>query len=134
MNRSVIATIALLTLGACARRGSVEQRLIGTWEMPASTILYDRNTPDAVFPIVSKEVVEITFTADHKEVWRASRGGPVGATARWHLEGDDLVSVLESDSEAGPRGTMRREKIKKVTAEELIFTDGTSEGRWTRVR
>ena len=133
MNGSLIVSIAVLALGPCSRTPSMEERLIGTWETPKSTIIYDRNTPDATFPITSKEFVEISFTADHKEVWR-SRGGPVETMARWHLEGDDLVFTLETQSESGPPGTTKREKIKKITAEELVFIDGTTEGRWRRVR
>jgi hypothetical protein len=111
----------------------MEERLIGTWEMPASTIIYDIRTPNAPFPIKSKEVVKITFTSDHKEVWR-SGDGPIETVARWHLEGNDLVFTLETQTEAGPPGTTKRERIKTITLDELIFTDGTTEGRWTRVR
>lgn len=133
MNGSLIATIALVAVGACSRTSSIEERLIGTWEMPASTIIYDANTPNAPFPIKSKEVVEITFTPDHKEVWR-TRGGPIDTVARWHLEGNDLVFTLETQTDVGPPGTTKRETIKKITSDELVFTDGTNEGRWTRVK
>lgn len=110
----------------------MEERLIGTWEMPASTIIYDANTPNAPFPIKSKDMVQITFTPDHKEVWRVRGADEV--VAKWHLEGDDLVFTLETQAEAGPPGTTQRQKIKRITAEELVFIEGATEGRWTRVR
>lgn len=110
----------------------MEERLIGTWEKPASTILYDARTPNAPFPINSKDMVQVAFTPDHKEVWR--RRGADEAVAKWHLEGDDLVFTLETQAEVGPPGTTKREKIKRITADELVFIEGTTESRWTRVK
>ena len=124
--------MSLLALTACSRAPSMEERLIGTWEMPEVTITYDASTPNAPSPRKSKEVVQIIFTPDHKEIWR-SRGSDE-VSAKWRLEGDDLVLTLETQTEAGPPGTTRREKIKRITSEELVFTDGTTEGRWTRVK
>jgi hypothetical protein len=80
---------------------------------------------------MSKEMMQIIFTPDHKEVWRY-RDGPDKVVAKWHLEGDDLVFILETQSEAGPPGTTSREKIKKITSEELVITDGTTDGQWKR--
>lgn len=133
MRAAAISAVALLVIAACSRSSSTEKLLIGSWETPSSTIVYDANTPDAPFPIESKETVQITFTTDHKEVWRVG-GGPVETVATWHVEGDYLVFTLETQSESGPAGTVKRERIKKITADELVFTDGTVEGRWRRVR
>ena len=132
MNGSLIVTMSLLALTACSRTPSMEERLIGTWEMPASTVIYDASTPNGPFPIKSKDMVQVTFTPDHKEVWRLRGADEV--VAKWHLEGDDLVFTLETQAEAGPPGTTQRQKIKRITAEELVFTDGTTEGQWTRVK
>jgi hypothetical protein len=108
------AAIGALALGGCQSPSVIEKRLIGTWLGETSRI-------------------ELTFTADHKESWRDRRGK--GQTiARWHLEGHDIVYTLESPGEEAPAGTTRRERIKKITSEEVIFTDGRSEGRWTRIR
>jgi hypothetical protein len=133
MNGPRVVAIMFLAVASCSRSPSTEERLIGTWEAPASTTLYDARTPNAPFPITSKEMVQIIFTPDHKEVWRYG-GDRDDVVAKWHLEGDDLVFVLETQSEAGPPGTTKREKIKKITSEELVFTDGTTDGIWKRAR
>jgi hypothetical protein len=41
---------------------------------------------------------------------------------------------LETASFWGPAGITRRETIKKLTADELVFTNGEIDGLWTRVR
>ena len=83
--------------------------------------------------ITSKEVMQITFTPDHKEFW-SHRGQLPHATARWHLEGDDLVFTFISQPKDMHLRGRRREKIVRVTATELVFTNGTDEGRWKRAR
>jgi hypothetical protein len=114
-----MAGIAALVFDGCQSPSSIEQRLIGTWA---------GSTPGR-----NGDVIEITMTGDHKESWRY-RGAKLQTTARWHVEGNDIVYTLESAGESAPAGTTRRERIKKITSDEVVFTDGTDEGRWTRVR
>jgi len=84
-------------------------------------------------PPLASQFMEIIFTADHKQTWRY-RGGEAQAVARWRVEGNDLVFTMETESFFGPPGTTKRERITKITSDELIFSDGSNEGRWTRVR
>jgi hypothetical protein len=120
-----------LPLGGCHSQACIEKLLIGTWESPALTIVYDAATPDAPFPI-EKGCTAIIFTEDHKEMWREN-GGEVQAVRRWRLEGNDLVTT-EIETSSGAPGIATREKIIRLSSDELVFSDGTSEGRWKRVR
>jgi hypothetical protein len=132
MKLLVVVVGASLVTSGCAQNASLEKRLIGTWAGPA-LYCYAPDRSHTLIPL-SKEVMEITFTDDHRETWRY-RGKPPDTVALWHLEGNDLVFKIISK----PKGTSlptnpQRERIVKVTAKEAIFTDGTTEGRWTRVR
>jgi hypothetical protein len=132
MKATFIVTIALLSVGGCQKNSTFEDRLIGTWAAPALTIIYDRDPP-ATPPPLASEYMEITFTPEHKEIWRY-RHAEGRAVARWHLEGDDLVFTTETESFWGPPGITKRETIKRITPDELVFIGGNVEGRWTRVR
>jgi hypothetical protein len=77
--------------------------------------------------------MRITFTSDHKEIWEPSNSN-VRRVARWHLEGDDLVFTTETEGFYGRAGTTRRERITKISSDELVFTEGDAVGRWKRVR
>ena len=129
---TLVAIITLLATAACHKQTSVESRLIGTWSSPALTIVYEREPSNPPPPLAS-QFMEITFTPDHKQTWRY-RGGAVEAVARWRVEGNDVVTTMETKSFFGGPGIMKREKITKITSDELVFSDGTNEGRWTRVR
>jgi len=132
MKHPFVATVAMFAMTACHKRASLESRLIGTWASPAMEIIYESD-PRATPPPLASDFVEITFTPDHKEVWRY-RKAEATAAATWRLEGNDLVFTMETEGFYGPPGTTRREKIKSITSDELVFIDGTVEGRWTRVR
>ncbi len=77
--------------------------------------------------------MEVTFTSDHEERWR-SLGGEGEATARWHLEGNELVFTMTTKSFWGPPGITKRERIEKLTADELIVGDATMAGVWARIK
>jgi hypothetical protein len=130
MKSALACGAVILALTGCHPPSVTEQRLIGTWRI-AAAIKHHRDRPDELIEMTPD--MEITLTADHKEVWR---GLDVErqAVARWHLEGNDLVFTMETEGFYGPPGTTRREKITKISADELVFSDGTNGGRWTRVR
>jgi hypothetical protein len=132
MKTALIGAITILALDGCQSPRSIEQRLIGTWAGSTFRFLPGRNRTTGYRNMVD-DTIEISFTADHKETWRY-RGTKRHALARWHLDGSDLVFTLESQGEDAPAGTTRREKIKRVTSDQLVFTDGGHDTVWTRVR
>ena len=132
MKTALIGAITIIALGGCQSPRSIEQRLIGTWAGSTFRFLPGRNRTTGYRNMVN-DIIEISFTADHKETWRY-RGTKRHALARWHLDGSDLVFTLESQGEDTPAGTTRREKIKRVTSDQLVFTDGGHDTVWTRVR
>src|ERR1700719_107916 len=132
MKTALIGAITILVLGGCQSPRPIDQRLIGTWAWSTFRFLPGRNRTTGYRNMVG-DIIEISFTADHKETWRY-RGTKGHTLARWHLEGRDLVFTLESPLEDVPIGTTRRERIKKVTSDTLVFTDGNHDTVWTRVR
>src|ERR1700719_2655633 len=128
MKTALIAAITILVLGGCQSPRSIEQRLIGTWAGSTFRFLPGRNRTTGYRNMVD-DIIEISFTADHKETWRY-RGTKRHALARWNLDGSDLVFTLESQGEDAPAGTTRREKIKRVTSDQLVFTDGGQDTVW----
>ncbi len=127
MLKAVISLIALVCAG-CHRPTSKEKLLIGTWSSPLTEEIVN-----GTLQSVGSDVMEVTFRADHKEFWRVP-GQDEHAAARWHLEGDYLVFTMETKSFVGPPGITRRERITKLTSDELVFREGSIEGRWKRVR
>src|SRR2546423_10341316 len=129
MKRSLALTAAVI-LSSCATLPPSDQRLIGTWQFSAA-IPHHKNGSDT--RIAMEPTMEITFTADHKEIWR-DRSTEKTATARWHLEGPDLGFTTVTRSFWGSPGITRRERIVKLTPDELIVGDATMSGVWRRVR
>ena len=129
MKTGLIGAVAILMFGGCRSPGPVEHRLIGTWESPA---LYWVGNNASVHPL-SHRVMEVTFTPDKKELWRY-RGEKAQTVGRWHLDGSDLVFTLESPGGDAPAGTTRRERIKSITWDKLVFTDGDHDSVWTRIQ
>jgi hypothetical protein len=135
MKSTLIASFGILALTGCQSPASIEQRLIGTWAASTFRIAAGRHAarkPPSVDDLVY-DVMEITFTAEHKESWRYRSGKGNRTIAHWHLEGNEIVYTLESRGETEPAGTTKRERIKKITSDEVIFTDGHVEARWKRV-
>ena len=130
MKTTLVWGVALLIFASCTALPRTDQRLIGTWKIVAAI----RHNKDGSKTRVQMEpTMEITFARDHKETWR-DHSAKTEAVARWHLEGDELVFTLQTDSFWGRPGITRRERIVKVTSSELIVGDGTTDGVWTRVR
>jgi hypothetical protein len=129
MQSTVIVGVSLMALCGCHRPSAIERQLVGTWESPGFETVYSSDGDYSP----ADWVMQITFTRDHKEIWSVP-GRDDHAEARWHLEGNDLVFTTESESFYGPSGLTRRERIIKITADELVFSDGKIEGRWKRVR
>ena len=100
MKHPFVATVAMFAMTACHKRASLESRLIGTWASPAMEIIYESD-PRATPPPLASDFVEITFTPDHKEVWRY-RKAEATAAATWRLEGNDLVFTMETEGFYGP--------------------------------
>jgi hypothetical protein len=130
MKSAVACGAIILALNACHPRPITEQKLIGTWVITAA-VKHEEDGSEKRFEMAPD--MEITFTPDHKELWRSS-GTDRQAVARWHLEGHDLVFTMETESEMGGPGTTKRGKIKSITTDELVFSDGSVEGWWKRVR
>jgi hypothetical protein len=114
----------------CISWSPIQKLLVGTWAMPLFvSIDYDDGRPSKT---VSDEVVEITFTEDHR-YFECNRGQAPVLTGRWCIEENDLILQFETQPKSAKIPWQRREKIAKVTEKEFIFTDGTAEGRWERV-
>lgn len=121
-----------LTGKSFERLSPFEKQLIGTWTMADTCLRRDENGR-MIETSVSGPGMEITFTTDRREFW-CPDGGASQMEARWRLEGDVLVTTFEKQSKDRDLPTERRETIAKLTATEIVFTDGTTEARWTRVR
>jgi hypothetical protein len=121
----------LRSWSVCVSWSPIQNRLVGTWAMPSFiTTDYEDGGPET---IISDETVEITFTEDHR-YFECIRGEPMLVRGRWCIDGNDLVLQIETQPESAKIPWQRRETIAKVTEEALVFTDGTVEGRWVRVR
>ncbi|HVF70473.1 MAG TPA: hypothetical protein VM940_02595 [Chthoniobacterales bacterium] len=130
MKAILFCAVALLACGSRPVQRPTEARLIGTWKTAGAII---HNKDGSQTRVALRQKMEITFTADHKEIWHDYDAG-TKAVARWRLRGYVLVFKLETASFWGPAGITRREKIKKLSSDELVFTDGRIDGVWTRVR
>lgn len=125
----------------CTSWSPIQRALVGRWAMPLTvTIEYEDGVPKS--PIVSNEVVEITFTADRRYM-EGVRGEPTQLTGRWCLDNDDLILQFDTQPKRGERIPWQRrgERVSKVSEKELVFSktypvwaDATEEGVWTRVR
>ena len=131
MSTRLVWGIVLLTLGGCNCLSSNERRLIGTWQGTAAIERHEDGSETRIN--MDPPTMEVTFTANHQERWR-SLDGNQEAIARWRLEGNELVFIMKSASQAGLAGITKREKIEKITVNELIVGDATMAGVWTRIQ
>jgi len=124
MNTVLVYAALLLALASCSSRSSIDKRLIGKWE----TIEHQADR--------SPTAVEIMFTGDGRYLW-SFQGKPPVVTGRWRLDGQELITTIETqakDSGLPLLPPQIRYQIVRVTEHELVISDGTTEGRWTRVR
>jgi hypothetical protein len=123
---------SLSSWSVCISWSPIQEQLVGTWGMPlfVTTDLRDGSPGSTT---VSDEKVEITFTEDHRYL-EGVRGEPTLLTGRWCVEESDLILQIETQPKSAKIPWQRRETIATVTDKELVFTDGTAEGRWVRVR
>lgn len=120
----------ILALSSCRSLPVTAQALVGTWTFSAAIEYHEDGSTKT---IEMAPDMDITFTSDQKELW-SYPGEPPQAVARWHLEGNDLVFTMETKSFFGGPGITRRERIIKITPDEVIFSDGKMGGKWKRVR
>jgi hypothetical protein len=130
MKAILFCIVALLTCRSCPVQRPTDARLIGTWKS-AGAILHNKDGSET--RVALGQNMEITFTADHREIWH-DYDASTKAVARWHLKGNVLVFKLETASFWGVAGVTKREKIKRLSSDELVFTDGNIDGVWTRAR
>jgi hypothetical protein len=128
MKAILVCAVALLTFNSRTMQRPTDARLIGKWKW-SGAILHNKDGSET--RVALGQSMEITFTADHKEIWHDYDANAT-AVARWHLKGNVLIFQLETASFWGPAGITKREKIKKLSSDELVFTDGTIDGLWTR--
>ena len=130
MKTSLVLGVALFIFASCTTLPPTEPRLIGTWAISGAI---DHHQDGSQTRVSLEPTMDITVTPDHRMIWR-DRSGKGEAVARWRLEGNDLVFTMETKSFWGGPGTTRRERIVKITSNELIVGDGTTDGVWTRIR
>ena len=124
MNRVLSSAAALFALSACNTLPT-ERQLIGTWTSPET--LYQNEF--GITQSHSKQMVEATFSADHRYVW-APRGHRPTAIGRWHLSGRWLFTEFAAHEKGRQVSHAYRDKIVKISPEKLVFP----EGEWTKVR
>src|SRR5438477_8471544 len=120
MKAILFCAVALLTCGSRPMQRPTDARLIGTWKSGGGIL---NNKDGSETRVALGQSMEITFTVDHKEIWHDYDTNAT-ALARWHLKGNVLVFKLQTASFGGHAGITKREKIKKLSSDELVFTDG----------
>jgi hypothetical protein len=119
--------------GDYERLSPMEKQLIGTWAMAPTCFRKDEKGQMIEFPIEGG-TMEVALTTDHREFWCPDGDGS-RYSARWRLEGNDIVLMFDTPPpDSIDRSKEERETIVKLTDTEIVFTDGTTEARWTRVR
>jgi hypothetical protein len=122
MNATLVCAAVVVALSSCSARSSIEERLVGEWK---ST----EQQKDG-----STAAIESIFTADGTYSW-GFPSKPRVLTGRWRVEGQDLVITLETqatDSGLPELPLEIRNHIIRVTPDELVVGDGTTERLWTR--
>ena len=124
MNRIVASVGTLFLLSACQTLPT-ERGLVGTWTSPHTTIQNEFGMTQSH----SKQMVDATFTPDHRYVWSLHGHRPT-VRGRWALSGRHLVTEFTTREHSRNVTRQYRDKITKLSDRELIFP----EGEWTRVR
>jgi hypothetical protein len=117
MNELVAAIVTLLSVTACSTVPT-EHQLIGTWMAPEIW-----TEERGVTTSHSKQMVDLTLRADHTFLW-SLRGRHEAGTGHWSLRGRWLTFVFTSREEGHKVGHPYRDKIIKLSAEELVYIQG----------
>jgi hypothetical protein len=113
---------------AFERLSALEKQLIGTWVSPSVTMVEEDGTVKN-----SDDFMRITLTPDHWQLWCSEHDGS-RFRAKWRLEGNVFVITYPMKPKGSELPNERRETIFSVNDTVLVFTDGTVEGHWTRMR
>jgi len=92
--------------------------MIGTWTAPQETT----ENEFGIVPRQSKQMIDVTFTADHKYLWALHGRSPI-VTGRWRLDGWWLVTEIKRQPKGGKLGREYRDKIVGISDRELIFPE-----------
>jgi hypothetical protein len=120
MNRLVASLAVPVLLTACSTLPA-EHQLVGTWTMPATQTSVDNGV--TIKRSHSKEMVDLTLTADHRFIW-TPRGRAPDATGRWHLDGHSLVWEFTSRRKGHKVTHPYRDRIIRLTPTELVYIQG----------
>lgn len=128
MNRVFACFVAVGLFAGCHRLSSEERLVVGVWTRPRTVTITDNEPPEE-----SQEKLEIRFDSNGSYSWSV-RGEPPDLTGRWWIDRGDLVTEIETQPKDGLFPRQRHERLVRVNELELVLSDGTGEGRWTRVR
>ena len=117
MQQLAAAIPALLFLTACSTLPT-EHQLIGTWTAPETF-----TEQSGVTTSRSKQMVDLTLRPDHTFVW-SLRGHHQAGSGHWSLRQRWLTFVFDSHEKGHKVGHPYRDKIIKLSAEELIYIQG----------
>ena len=108
----------MLSLAGCNTLPT-ERQLIGTWTAPERITLNESGIEQSH----SKQIVALTLRPDHTFVW-TSRGKRRKDFGRWYLSGRYLVSEFNNPGRDRKTHYPYRDKIIKLTSQELIYVQG----------
>lgn len=115
----------------CVATPSASQKLVGSWIVPQFVdVRSNEGEPEAYARAMRKPGPRIvnTFKADHT-LTANMLGQRPNVTGRWRIEGSDLITGMAKD-----RKPLRVERVHivKLDSNELVVSDGTTEGRLFR--
>jgi hypothetical protein len=124
MNRLAASIAPPFLLIACSTLPT-ERQLVGTWTAPVkdTTITSEYGVQRSH----SKEMVDLTLTADHRLVfWVRGKRSP-DSVGHWQLDGQWLVSEFTRPKEGHKIRHSYRDRIVKVTSQELVYVQSADD-------